>query len=303
MSGKLIMCKGLPGSGKSTWARSTTFEWKGSFQIVTKDDIRDELHYKTWSYDIEKEVMRIRDMRISEVLSKGGLVISADTNLAPKHEARLRELARKYRADFVIQSFLDVPVETCIERDLARKGDPDSHCVGEKVIRDMVSKYIDRTPQTPQVKSEVEVNPTPYKANKKLPKAILVDVDGTLALMKGRSPYDTAKADKDLLNDPIAEVVSWASDADFRVIIMSGRDSKFRDLTEQWLTKHHVPWDGLYMRPEGDKRNDAVVKLELFDNHIRDVYNVKFVLDDRDRVVKMWRKLGLTCLQVAEGNF
>lgn len=57
------------------------------------------------------------------------------------------------------------------------------------------------------------------------------------------------------------------------------------------------------MRPEGDIRKDSIVKREIFENYIRDYYNIQFVLDDRNQVVEMWRSLGLKCLQVAEGDF
>lgn len=64
-----------------------------------------------------------------------------------------------------------------------------------------------------------------------------------------------------------------------------------------------MAYDWLYMRPEGDVRKDTEIKREIFDNYIRDKYRVLFVLDDRNSVVKMWRDLGLKCLQVAEGDF
>lgn len=57
------------------------------------------------------------------------------------------------------------------------------------------------------------------------------------------------------------------------------------------------------MRPEGDIRKDSIVKREIFENYIRDYYNIQFVLDDRNQVVEMWRSLGLKCLQVQEGDF
>lgn len=131
----LTMCKGLPGSGKSYWA---------SFSpglVVTKDDIRasEVFAKKSWNYDVEKEVLRVRDFMISEALSKGKDVVSADTNLAPKHEARLREIAKKYKADFIIKSFLDVPIALCIERDAKREG---KASIGEKIIMDMAEQFL-----------------------------------------------------------------------------------------------------------------------------------------------------------------
>ena len=61
--------------------------------------------------------------------------------------------------------------------------------------------------------------------------------------------------------------------------------------------------DELFMRPTGDTRKDSILKKEIYDNHIKGKYNVKYVLDDRDSVVEMWREQGLTCLQVAPGDF
>ncbi len=293
MSGKLIMCKGLPGSGKSTWSAQ-----RGAV-VVNKDLIRAE-NKKDWSYDVEKETLRVRDFRISEALSKGLTVISDDTNLARKHEVRLRELAKKYKATFEINdSFLAVSVEDCIERDLGRKDDPESHYVGEKVIRDMAEKFLGGP--------RVEVKPTPtvrsYVVDGSKPRAVLCDLDGTLALHNGRGPYDTAKADTDLLNDPVHEILHMAEDDGCRIVYVSGREDKFFDITQGWLRANNCPEGLLMMRQTDDKRNDAIVKLEIFDTSIRDYYNVRFVLDDRDRVVKMWRELGLTCLQVAYGDF
>jgi adenylate cyclase class IV len=57
------------------------------------------------------------------------------------------------------------------------------------------------------------------------------------------------------------------------------------------------------MRKTGDNRPDNIVKKEIFDSNIKNNYYIEFVLDDRNKVVKMWRELGLTCLQVADGNF
>jgi hypothetical protein len=85
---------------------------------------------------------------------------------------------------------------------------------------------------------------------------------------------------------------------------MSGRTDACREATEEWLRVHvGVPWEALHMRPAGDMRKDSVVKRELFDRHVRDHYDVRRVYDDRSQVVEAWRSIGLTCLQVADGDF
>ena len=84
---------------------------------------------------------------------------------------------------------------------------------------------------------------------------------------------------------------------------MTGRDGICEKETAEWLTKNLIPYNGLVMRTAGDNRKDNIVKLELFKKHIADNYNVMGVFDDRDSVVKMWRDIGLTCLQANYGAF
>lgn len=73
--------------------------------------------------------------------------------------------------------------------------------------------------------------------------------------------------------------------------------------TMAWLDENGVPGKVLHMRKNGDDRADYIVKKEIYEANIKGKYNVIFVLDDRDQVVRMWREEGLKCLQVAEGNF
>jgi hypothetical protein len=134
-----------------------------------------------------------------------------------------------------------------------------------------------------------------------LPSAIICDLDGTLALLNGRSPYDASTCENDILNEPVAEVLRSFDKT--TIIFMSGRFDTHRAETERWLVHHGFHFQLLYMRKAGDMRKDSTMKRELFDEHVRGKYFVRFVLDDRDSVVELWRSLGLTCFQVAEGNF
>lgn len=141
-------------------------------------------------------------------------------------------------------------------------------------------------------------------------RAIIVDLDGTLALFNGRGPFEYDKCDTDLPNMPIAELVKRVDEsirtlgAELRIIIVSGRAASCMTKTVGWLNKHRIPFDDIFMpRGENDFRKDVVIKQEIYEAHLRDRYDIWFCLDDRDQVVKFWRSLGLTCLQVAEGNF
>ena len=135
-------------------------------------------------------------------------------------------------------------------------------------------------------------------------KAIICDIDGTLAHMQDRSPYDWDKVSDDVVDKTIKEILrTFYSTSEYAIILISGRNDVCKQITERWLSKNYIFYDALYMRNHNDYRPDEVIKKEIYDKHIKDKYDVEFVLDDRNKVVKMWRGIGLKCLQVAEGDF
>lgn len=138
-----------------------------------------------------------------------------------------------------------------------------------------------------------------------LRKAIIVDIDGTLAKMNGRSPFDWSRVGEDSVNQPIKTLVMAMKKLQlYTIIIFSGRDGVCRTETINWLIENRIHYDKLFMREEGNNEKDSIVKRRLFDTFINGKYEVEFVLDDRNQVVDMWRKdLGLTCLQVDYGDF
>lgn len=133
--------------------------------------------------------------------------------------------------------------------------------------------------------------------------AIIVDIDGTLAHMKGRSPYDWGRVGEDEVDDTIKNIVYLYKINGAKIILVSGRSAVCRTETIEWLERNKIKFDNLYMRGEDDNRKDWLVKQEIYDHYIKDNFNILFVLDDREQVVNMWRENGLKCLQVAEGNF
>lgn len=128
----LICCIGLPGSGKTSWAKQYIADHSGWVR-VNKDDIRLQLKHQGWKWSQLAEnqtVVPERDRQIRTALGAGYSVISDDTNLAPKHLYALQDLADEYGATFDVRSFLNVPIGDCIRRDGLRL-EP----VGEAVIR------------------------------------------------------------------------------------------------------------------------------------------------------------------------
>lgn len=137
-------------------------------------------------------------------------------------------------------------------------------------------------------------------------KAIVVDLDGTVALRDpsvDRSPYDYSLVHTDLPNKEVISVL-WSLWRDgHKIVFVSAREDVCFNSTYKWLSVNCPPFVKLLMRKKGDNRPDDVVKREIYDKHIKFSYEVVGVFDDRNSVVRMWRELGLTCFQVADGDF
>lgn len=276
----IYLLKGLPASGKSTWARKTAKD--PSFKRINKDDLRSMLDCSYWSRDNEKMILEARDVLVRMALAKGKHVIVDDTNFHPKHEAKMKEIAKSYNAKVEVKSF-DLDVEECITRDLKR-----SNSVGEKVIRDMYLRYI--------------LKPNLATQDETLEKAIICDIDGTLANKSDRSPYDWHRVKEDTIKQPVLNILNAIKET-HTIILLTGRDGICRGLTEEWLAENDVPYNALFIRDKGNTEKDSIIKERIFRSKIKDKYYIDFVLDDRQQVVDMWRSIGLTCLQVDYGNF
>ena len=147
---------------------------------------------------------------------------------------------------------------------------------------------------------------------------IIFDLDGTLALIDKRREVSTKPNGKldwgkffnstniklDEPNLPVIKTAQLFSEQGFNIVILSGRSNKTETATRSWLSKNKVPFNKLIMRnSETDHFTpDWVLKKNMLDENL-DINDVFLVVDDRDRVVKLWRSLGLTTFQVAEGNF
>ena len=132
---------------------------------------------------------------------------------------------------------------------------------------------------------------------------LLVDLDGTIALFEGvRDGLDQTKVGEDKVRESVREVLNRFFD-DYQIIIVTGRSESCREDTMKWLIKHDIPFDEVFMRADDDNRHDYSMKTEMYKTHIEPKYTVLFVLEDRTKVVKMWRELGLECWQVAVADY
>lgn len=302
MSKTVIILRGLPASGKSTYARKLLDENPGAYKRLNKDELRvmlDNNHHTTHN---EKFIEKVRDMMLLEALLDGKHVIIDDTNLSDRPIERIKNVVRKFNADHnqhvqVEIKEMNTSLEECLERDKSR-----DKTVGEAVILKMFQQHVMKD-NTSRPKYDKK-HPVYRIQDPSLPKAIICDLDGTIALMNGRSPFDASTCDLDLPNMPVVKMVKNYYNLGYKIILASGREDTFKPQTISWLEKNGITYELLIMRAAGDFRKDAIIKKEIFANHVEGKYFVELVLDDRNQVVDLWRNdLQLPCFQVFYGDF
>ena len=288
MTQKLIMCKGLPASGKSTWAKEFVRSTPKSVRI-NNDDLRASFYWRAFNKDDEELITCARSELVLLYLNLWFTVVVDNTNLNPIHQKVLtQDLDQFPRVVFDIKEFA-VDVETCVARDKLR-----SDKVWEKVIRDMAKQWN----YYPEPQREFDKVVQSFGKD-----AFIFDIDGTLAYTTWRNVYDWSLVHTDWVYKDVAEMANILLKAWNYIIICSWREDTCRVETEKWLIDNKIPYDKLFMRKEWDKRKDSIVKYEILTNDIIPHYYVKWVFDDRDQVVKMWREAGLRCYQVNYGSF
>jgi len=309
------MLAGLPGSGKSTYARECMNS--GEVMRVNRDDIRQML-FKTWKGVKEQVVTQVEIATIRAAVDNGFDIIIDDTNLSTSSRSRWQNLSLELGVPLVEKS-IPAPIEECIQRDAKRIG---NNHVGRGVIENMALRY--------------NLIP-PVPADQKV---VIFDVDGTLAdngdrvkylnLCKACGLFDTnpihgvgghtfipgkkdhatyfSRANEDT---PIASVIEWCQRCHYGgyyVLIVSGRPTDLGgDITVEWLRRNGVVYQHIFMRAGGDYRDDTIIKTEILNQICQWIpkEQILFAVDDRPRVINgVWRANGITCYDVGHGiNF
>jgi predicted kinase len=295
---KVIITIGLPGSGKSTWKTNFMSKNEG-YVAVSRDNFREMLkNAPVCEPNIEKLITGLQDSTILAALNARQNVIVDNTHLKVKYINHIVELV-KYKADVEFMLF-DIPAKKCIERDALR-----TKKVGEDVIMKMNKDFLILRDsfdfQNKTIQKNVHKNPV---HDPSLRDIVIFDIDGTLAHHNNaRSPFDWMKVGIDTVDNIVADQARFHKQLGHIVYVVSGRDEICREVTSEWLKKHNIPFDGLFMRKNNDNRKDTIIKEEIYNNEFKGKYNVRVVYDDRNSVVKMWRNLGLKVFQVEEGDF
>lgn len=290
---KCILTVGISASGKTTWAEEYVRikKEKGENWLnINSDEIRVEIFgiktgsphfsWNEWRFGWEKEVNERRKISIQIALTDHHLdgVIISNTNLSPKTRNWLTTVFEEAGWDVSMKLF-PIEYEEAVRRDRGRL-----NSVGASVIAEQIEKYWDQFGDK-------------YVGNECLPKAVIVDIDGTLAHVTDRGIYDWTEVKTDRPDIMVCDVVRGLKRQGYKIVITSGRDDVSRYDTWRWLVAHlGFEPDDLFMRTFKDMRKDAIVKRELFDNFIRSKYNVVLAIDDRPVVVRLWRSLGIQTL-------
>jgi FMN phosphatase YigB (HAD superfamily) len=143
---------------------------------------------------------------------------------------------------------------------------------------------------------------------------VIFDIDGTLAdirhrrgFLEGERPdwnlFNAAMGD-DTPNVPVVTLYKslWET-GQYDMVLASGRNERHRRVTEQWLIWNEIPFERILLRTDKDSRADHIIKQEILDMLLAEGRQIAFTVDDRQQVVDMWRRNGITCLQCDVGDF
>ena len=289
----ITILQGVPGSGKSTYFKE---QMKSKNVVcVNRDSIR-KMFGDYWVPDREKLVEESEYKMVEGILGNSDYdIVVDDTNLNSKTIEKWKNVAEKHNTKIVFKEF-KISIYEAIKRDSLRE----DHKVGKKVILGFYKKYYPEEYKDyftdERLKSSIPV------IDESKQSVVLCDLDGTLALHRGRDPFDYSKIPSDELN---IQLTNFLDKIEPEIIFISSREGTAvaRENTIKWLEKHGYGSNKLFMRNAKDYRPDDIVKLEIYNKFIRPNYNVLAIFDDRDKVVNMWRNQSLLCLQVYKGDF
>jgi predicted kinase len=309
MTKKLILCRGIQGSGKSTWAKAWVAEDPEHRIRINNDDIRNmlgpywvpsredivssakrnfALNGMLLGYDIVVDNMNLNSKEVKFWTD----VVNTNNGMFNDPKAVKPDVVQwEYESEF--KDFF-TPLEECIRRDAARPNP-----IGEKVIRDTWRRY-KHFIQTTEVEKYVN-NLRAWDIGK--PTCVVVDMDSTLCFNTNKRPWfgeGAAEGMKyDIPNGGVCDVI-FELQKSYPIILATGRDTSQEAVTKQWLLDHEINVSEFYFRTEGDYRKGVEVKREQIEK-ILEKYNVLVIFDDCEPIVQMYRDMGLTVLQPNKG--
>jgi predicted kinase len=296
----LIALRGLPGSGKSTWAKAWVERAPERRVRVNRDDIRMELFGVWWPTadaqgtveQKEQRVTALETERIETALKAGKSVVVDATNLNPRTFARLGKMARDTGARLAHKDF---PVEMA---EIYRRNEERDKPVPREVIDSMAAQYMGPNGQFILFPGDYETRP--FNAPQQRRQAVGFDLDGTIVdtrkilhFVEGpKKDFDSFHRLSEFApaNEQVLQAMWDAHNAGLAVLITTARDETYRDVSQKYVDSLPAPpIENMYMREAGDKRPDYDVKRDMYDK-ISQHYDLVHQFDDNPQAVKAWRQ-------------
>ncbi|MCX9024649.1 MAG: AAA family ATPase [Candidatus Methanoperedens sp.] len=287
---KLTLLVGPPGSGKSTLAK----KYAGAGFVYVNQDSQGKQHLAVFE----------------EALREGRDIVVDRLNFSKAQRDRYLEPAKAKRYETAI-IVLHQPYKVCLERMLKREGHETIN--NEDSARSALGMFFSKYERVQDSEADTVARHWPDGDK---PLAVICDLDGTLCDIRHRLHHvrrtDGKKKDwksffedldKDTIHTWCVTVLRGAVQDGAKVVFCSGRPDNHKKQTKKWLEDHDFIYEPLYMRPRGDSREDSVIKEIILDFELLTRYTPYFFIDDRKRVVDMWRARGFVCLHCAEGDF
>lgn len=308
---KICLTKGCPASGKSTWAKKEISKDPLNYVRINNDDIREMVNGSVFSPDYEKIITETRNWMIKEALKRDKNIIIDNVNANKRHFETVCKIAESMGKDIqVYEKMFYVELDELLTRDATRTG---SAQVGAEVVKKFWKDLGGKQFKFYHIKNEIFTKRTsaserfvdPMEQDESLLKCAVFDLDGTMADIRHRNPYDASNCDKDSPNQHVVDLCKLLHANDYKIFFFSGREDEHRVMTEVWLNIHFGYSYELFMRETGNKEDDRLLKERLFSAHVKNKFNCKLWVDDRLRVCKFIHEAGLPLFRVGdpEANF
>ena len=295
---KLILVQGIPGSGKSTWAKKWVEEDPIHRVRWNNDDCR-KMCWTYWIPERETFIRIIKESFLNAAMMAPKDIIIDDMNLNPSTIEFYETLVKNHnkvaptigQEPYTIEyKLFNTPVEECIRRDALRPNP-----IGEKTIKEIHKKY------SYYIRDVVnkEILDKRIKIDDNLPYCVLLDIDNTISYSFNR-PWYGEEAAKEMINDKVNEQLKTLVNHfnNVKVIIMSGRSNGDEaNTTLAWFNSNNIHYDASLFRTKGDYRKGDIIKLENFNKYIKGKYNVLAAIEDDEECVKMYQEQGIFVLQ------
>lgn len=299
---ELQLTRGIPGSGKSTYAYKWLAEDPENRVRVNRDDLRMELYGKYVILDdkggmdknAEGRVTQEEQKRIRTALKAGKSVIVDNTNINMRVIPGYQKLAQENGATLTHKDF-PISLEEAQRRNAAR-----DRVVDPTVIERMYKNNLGPNGEFHLFPGSYPVKP--FKKPAKREHAFIVDMDGSLDDVRTVRHFVKGKfRNFDMFhrsslwtpaNPEVKDMVMDAHMAGYKIVITTARNEAYREVTQKWLDDMNIPYDNIFMREDGDARHDYIVKDEML-VEVRKYYDVVHAIDDNPQAVGTWVKNGI----------